>query len=244
MKKLYTLAIATLFAGASFAQSVDVSVELVSPASGSSVAPGIVSLEFNILNNGPDDIVEGDTIYFGALRGTEIVDSDGTVNSVNGIIIPAGAGSIASGGSIPWAAISAAVGGSFEVDCSGITTQAAVCALVLGIGADALTAAGDDEDPNPDNNTDCFTVDPALANIVELDFTEAVEVIFTESDIQISSELNQELNYSIVSITGQDVASGSLTNFEVISTEDWNRGVYIVRVEGAGEVTTSKVIVQ
>ncbi len=243
MKKLYTLAVATLLAGASFAQ-VDVEIELVSPTSGSSEAPGVISLEFNILNNGPDDIVEGDTIYFGALRGTDLVDSDGTLNSVNGIIIPTGFGNIASGGSIPWAAISAAVGGSFDVDCSGLTTQTSVCAYLAGIGSDALTQAGDDEDPVFDNNTDCFTVDPALANIVELDFTDAVDVSFTATEIQISSELNQELNYSVVSITGQVVASGSLTDFTTVSTEDWNRGLYIVRVEGANEVTSTKVIVQ
>jgi hypothetical protein len=243
MKKLYTLAVAALFAGTSFAQ-VDVEIELISPVSGSSEAPGVISLEFNIVNNGPGDIVEGDTIYFGALRGADLVDSDGTINSVNGIIIPAGAGSIAAGGSIPWAAISAALGGSFDVDCSSLTSQTDVCAYLAGIGSDALTQAGDDEDPDFSNNTDCFIVDPALANIVELDFDEAVEVTFTATEIQISSELNQEVNYSVVSITGQEVASGSLTNFAAVSTEDWNRGLYIVRVEGANEATSTKVIVQ
>lgn len=243
MRKLYTLAIATLFAGASFAQNTtDVSVELVTPASGSSQSPGVISIEFNIVNNGPDPIVAGDTVYFGALRGQDIVDSDGTVNSVNGLVIPQG-GDIASGSSIPWAAISTAIGGSFDVDASSLPTGSSVCALVLGVGSDALTQAGDDEDPNPDNNSDCFSVE-TTSNVVELDLVEAVNVNFNATEIQISSELNEELNYSVVSITGQEVAAGSMTDYTTVSTEDWNRGVYIVRVEGANEVTTTKIIVQ
>ena len=243
MKKLYTLAIATLFAGVSFAQ-VDVEAVLVSPASGSTQNAGVISIEFDILNNGPDPIVEGDTVYFGALiGGTTIVDSDGTQNSVNGIIIPQGFGNITAGNSIAWSTIAPAVGGSFDVDVANITQSTEVCALIAGVGSDALSQTGDDEDNNPQNNVDCFTAEPT-SSIEVLDFNDAVSVINTAAGIEISSELNNELNYAVVSVTGQQVANGSLTNFAPVSTDGWNRGIYIVRVEGAGEVTTKKIIVQ
>ncbi len=242
MKKLYTLAIAILFTGVSFAQ-VDVEAVLNTPASGSTQNAGVISIEFDILNNGPDPIVEGDTVYFGALVDQTIVDSDGNTNSVNGLVIPQGFGSITAGNSIPWAAISQAIGGSFDVDVSAISAPTDVCALVAGVGGDALTQAGDDEDNNPANNSDCFTAEPT-SSIEELDFDEAVSVNFNSSSIKISSDLNEELNYSIISVTGQQITNGSLADFAVISTEAWNRGIYFVRVEGTNNATVTKVIVQ
>ncbi|MEX2483457.1 MAG: T9SS type A sorting domain-containing protein [Brumimicrobium sp.] len=242
MKKIYVLALATLFSSVSIAQ-LDLEAVLISPASGSTEQAGVISIEFDILNNGPDTIVEGDTIYFAALVDQALVDSDGTQNSANGLLIPNGSPDILPGESIPWAAISAAIGGEFEVDASNITSEIDICAVVLGEGSNALEQGGDPDDPDPTNNIDCFTAEPT-SSVESESFDDVVNVELSGNNLEFTSENAEELDFTVVSISGQTVANGSFVNFSTVSTEGWKSGIYVVRVQGSQEVTSLKVAIQ
>ena len=235
MKKLYTLAIAAFcFTTFSFGQ-YDLEVTLVSPTAGSTTAGSSVSeIEYSITNNGPNDIPQGDTVFIAVLHSQNNYSINGTAGSATTIVLPS---ALTSGTTLQ----SSQIGANATLDLTGVDGQ--VC-MYITVGEQSFLNGNDPDDTNMDNNTSCFTADPSLAGVEELEFAEAVEVTFNSEEINISSELNKELNYSVVSITGQEVANGSVKNFTSVSTEGWNRGIYIVRVEGSNEVTTTKIIVQ
>jgi len=242
MKKLYFLG-AMLFAlsTTSFSQ-VDLETELITP-SAAVAAPGMFTLTFDLLNNGPDPIVVGDTIYFGYWIGNDLFDFDGTSNGVNGIIIPAGFPPVTAGGSIPWAVLET-VFGDIEVDGSGITATTDICIWVAGIGAASLGAAGDVNDPNQVNNFDCFDVDPSLASIENIALEEMVSIYATDNNIVMSSSSNEAVDFNVISISGQTVANGSFNSYNTISTDNLNAGIYVVSVTNGNEVKTVKIAVK
>jgi hypothetical protein len=51
--------------------------------------------------------------------------------------------------------------------------------------------------------------------------------------LDITSVLNDAVDYQIVSISGQTVESGSFNNHINISTEALNNGIYIVNINSA-----------
>lgn len=243
MKKLYFLG-AILFAlsTTAFGQvgTVDLQMELVTPTSGSVQAPGMYTLEFNLINNGPDEIIAGDTIWFGYWIGTDLFDFDGTPNGVNGIVAPA---NIPSGSNIPWAALSGAFG-VIEIDGTGITSVTEICAWVAGRGEVSLGANGDPNDPNLENNFDCFNVDPALASVENIALEEMISIFATDNNIVMSSSSDEAVDFSVVSISGQTVAAGSFNSYNTVSTDKLNAGIYVVSVTNGNEVKTVKIAVK
>lgn len=242
MKKIYFAALgAILLSGFSFGQ-VDLEVTLNTPTEGSNQAPGVYELEFDLLNNGPDPIVGGDTVYFGYWIGDDLFGPDGTPNSVGGIIYPEQAPNVEAGETIPWAAITQGIG-TISVDVSGETEATDVCAWVAGIGSIVLEGP-DPNDPDLQNNFSCFDIDPSLASVSELSLEDAISVEYMSNEVILTSSLDGELDYSVVSISGQQVANGSFSDYTSFSTEDLNAGIYVVNVKSDSESKTIKIAVQ
>jgi hypothetical protein len=239
MKKLYFLAIAVACSFTSFGQ-VDLETQLITP-SAATTAPGVYTLTFDLINNGPDPIVAGDTVYFGYWIGQDLFDFDGNANGVNGIILPAGFPDVTAGSTIPWAVLEQ-VFGTIEVDGSGITSLIDICIWVAGIGDAAL--AGNSNDPDGINNFDCFDVDPALTSVESIALEEMISIYATDNNIVMSSSSNEAVNFNVVSISGQTVAEGTFSSYNTVSTDKLNAGIYVVSVTNGNEVKTVKVAVK
>jgi hypothetical protein len=245
MKKLYTLSLTLLaFATATFAQR-DLRAQLVTPTSGSNNAPGTFNVEFNIVNNGPEAINAGDTIWVGYWVGNDLFSiSTGTANGVDGLIIPAGV-SIPSGQSLPWSVITQ-VTGPCTVTVSGQTTD--VCAWVAGVGHTALSATGDANDPNLVNNFDCFDVSLALYQ-EEIAATEklAIEMYEFEGKVYVTTGLDVSFGQlTVTNLMGQTVETFTHNNnYSIYELGHLSAGVYILNLTTpAGKSATQKITIK
>jgi hypothetical protein len=240
MKKLYFIAIAAfgMFSTALAQRTVDLSVVLTNHVPGSVKAPGVYELEFDLVNNGPDNIEPGDTIWFAYFIGDDLFGTDGTPNSVNGIVYPATAPAIEPQGTLPWMVLTSALG-TISVDVSGVTAATDVCAFVYPGMGDVNNPTT--PDPNPANNLSCFDIDPSLANINELSFNDVVNIAAIDGSIEISAANGENLTYNVVSLTGQTVANGTFNNFVSVDASNVNAGIYVVSVTNGTEKVNIKV---
>jgi hypothetical protein len=223
MKKLL-ISVAVLATTLSFGQvNRDLEAILGTPASGAVVAPGTISVEFSIKNNGPDAINAGDTIYFGYTVGQDIFSFDGTINQVEGAILPVGF-TIPAGQSLPWSVLTQ-VGGTISIDMTAQTTVQNICAIVLGVGAGALSATGDPADSNQDNNFDCFTVNP---NASLTENTVFASVYPNPATDVLNIKMNEEVaSVVITALDGKTVASETSTS---VNISGLNTGMYIYTI--------------
>lgn len=234
MRKIYFVLAASIGAFFTTNAQVDLSISLnspPSPVSGSTVAPDDYSVEFDLTNNGPDPIVEGDTIYFGIWIGNDLFSMSGVANNVNGIIMPVGAPNVEAGQTIPWTILSQVLAPA-TVFAASESAAIGACVWVAGIGSVVL-AGPDPNDPNLENNFDCFDIDPALANVENITFEDATSIDVNANSVDISTVLNESISYQVVSITGQVVESGSFNNHVNVSTEAFNNGIYIVNINSS-----------
>lgn len=241
MKKLYFIAIAAfgMFSTAIGQRTVDLSVVLTNHVPGSVKAPGVYELEFDLINNGPDNIIPGDTIWFGYFIGNDLFGTDGAPNGVNGIVYPAGAPAIEPQGTLPWAVLTGAFG-TITVDVSNATDATDICAFVLpGMGSNVNSPTV--PDPNPQNNFSCFDIEPSSANIAELSFTDMVNIAAIDGTIEISAANGENLTYNVVSLTGQTIANGTFNNFVSVDASNVNAGIYVVSVTNGTEKVNIKV---
>lgn len=162
MKKFYMLVAASFVAATSFGQlSYDLQLDLTTPASMSSVAPGNVSVEFDLTNNGPDAIPSGDTLFFSVIinpqlgANAEVFGLDGTTsNGADGIILPA---AVPSGFTLTYAMMQVALG-QITLDLSSRPAGTVVAIVCWGSGAAALSATGDTNETDDSNNIDAFLI--------------------------------------------------------------------------------------
>jgi hypothetical protein len=239
MKKLL-LSFAFLITFMSFGQiSRDLEAVLGTPASGAVVAPGTISVEFSIKNNGPDPISAGDTIYFAYSIGQSIFSFDGTPNQVIGAIIPTGV-TIPAGQSLPWAALSQVAGGGISINTATQTLPATICALVVGVGSASLTATGDPSDPDPQNNLDCFTVSANGASINENSVFSSVYPNPAQDilNIKVDGEIS---NITILTLDGKVVLSSSSST---INVSELTSGMYIYQVIVNDKISTGNFVKQ
>jgi len=227
MKKLL-LSVAVLATTISFGQANrDLRAQLITPASNAVVAPGTISVEFNIVNNGPDAIVPGDTVYFGYSIGQNIYSFDGTVNQVVGAIIPTGF-TVAAGQSIPWAVLTQVAGGGISIDMTAQTTVETICAVVLGVGSASVSATGDPADSNMGNNFDCFTVNP---NAFLSENVIAATVYPNPASDVLNIKMDEEIaSIVITTLDGKIVVSESSNT---INISELNAGMYLYTINAA-----------
>lgn len=82
MKRIYFIVAVMLFTALTgFAQrSYDTAIELIEPATGYTiVADATFNVKFKVTNNGPDDILAGDTLIWGVLVEGNLISQDGLV---------------------------------------------------------------------------------------------------------------------------------------------------------------------
>jgi len=220
MKKLL-LSIAVLTTTTlSFSQR-DLEIELVSPASGATVAIGQVSFSFNVKNNGPDAINPGDTLYLGYLVNTTFYSLDGVVNTASGLVIPDGF-TIPAGQSIPFAAFSSE---PITHDLTGIPTDSTVCPTVVGIG-EASLGGQDPNDPDMTNNFDCFIVSPN-ASIGEIS-TLGLNVYPNPAADVLNIKMNEEVaSVVITALDGKTVATETSAS---VTISGLNSGMYLYTI--------------
>ncbi len=227
MKKIYLFAVAALMGSMSFGQiTYDLQLDLTSPASGSTVAPGSISVSFNLINNGPDAVPAGDTLYFSYVinpqlgAGAEIFGMDGTPNGANGAILPQ---AFPTGVTVPSSALEVAFGEPVVLDLSSRPAGTAVAIVCWGANSAALTAAGDTRDSDPDNNSDIFLLGTlSVGNAGEISFnvfpnpaTDVLNVTATSEEIA---------SVSVLSLDGKLV---STTKGGTVDVSTLTSGVYI-----------------
>lgn len=241
MKKNYFLAAASFFAATfAFSQQYDLEMRLISPASNGSVAPASNVVTFEIENVGAADVESGKVVWLTYFIGTEDNFSwEGVAQQVDGVQLPQ---ALTPTTTIPSSALSVGLynGTDLIFNTSHITTLTPACAWIVGVDDDGSTiqdmaANGDPNDADNDNNVDCFMVDPALASVVELSLTDAVEVEVLPESLTINSSAIEPFSYIIFNVNGQLMAEGEVNGQTKVSTSELNNGAYILNVYSNSE---------
>jgi len=218
MRKIY-LAVAAMAAisTASFAQR-DLKAVLVSPESMSSVTGNTVEFTFNIVNDGPDPINGGDTLWVGYLVGQNFYSLGGALNEVSGLILPANL-TIAAGQTIPFAALS-----QNPISVNVTAANTVICGVVLGVNEAIDTPGEDPNDPDNDNNADCFIASPSGASIDELN---ALNVSVYPNPANDVLNISSTEAIESVNIFGFDGKLVSTSNSSSVNVSSLNAGMYI-----------------
>lgn len=219
MKKIYTL-IALLSTTLTLsAQSYDLELVLVTPTQGSSiVGEYATNVEFNLINNGPDAIAIGDTIWFDYIQGANTYSLDGTLSAASGFVVPA---PIVSGASFSSNDI-----GGLVINLGSITSNVSICVRCKGVNG-AVNSFQDPNDTNNANNINCFTATPP-ANVGLTEATIEISVypnpVSNELNITSSDEVS---SVAVITMDGKVVAYSKTTKVDVSALVS---GVYIYEV--------------
>lgn len=219
MKKLI-LSITAMCAAVTLNAQIDYDMQLdmISPASGSVVAPGDVSVSFNLLNNGPDAIPAGDTVYFVYTDGTDIFSLTGVVNQASGYILPAAF-------PVGTAISSTMLGINATLPLSSVADGTDICLVFLGRNSAALTQAGDTDDSDFTNNLDCFEVNSS-SSVEENSLSTSVYPNPANDVLNIVSS-EKVASVSIISMDGKVAMTTSETS---VAVGTLNSGMYIYEV--------------
>lgn len=247
MRKIYTLVASIFIAVTAFGQ-YDLEVNLVTPASMSTVGPvASQPIAFTMTNNGAT-IPANSSLWF---IGVRIIDqatqelfalSDGTLNQVEGVGLPM---AWETGMTVPSSMIEGAFDNPFSVNTS--TWEGNVVGVwVLGISEDPVNelVPEDPNDTNNDNNTDAFLVGTSSSIAIN---TKDIKVFPNPAKNLVNFQVDGLENGNIVisSITGQVVVNTTISGTEKVDVSNLNNGVYIYKVVDAnGEVVkTNKLVI-
>lgn len=219
MKKLYTLIAAVLTTATISAQSYDLQISLVTPASGASVVGQFATnVDFSLTNNGPDAILAGDTLWFGYFVGASLFSLDGVSNQVSGVILPT---AFSSGMSITAAQL-----GGLTINLGSITAATQVCIDCFGVNG-AIDTASDPFDTDFANNEDCFTATPpANVGLTEATIETSVYPNPASNVLNITSA-DEVSSVAVITMDGKVVANSKTTKVDVSALVS---GVYIYEV--------------
>lgn len=213
MRKLLASGLALCTFGA-LAQH-DIEVTLNSPASGAS-ATGVANftISYTITNNGPDVIPAGDTLYITVITATDNYSLPGVSGAVSLVVLPT---AIPVGAPLP----SATLGLNATMNLS--STSGPVC-VFAGIGSISLTADGNPDDSDMDNNADCFNSVPASAGI---DANQTLNVVAypnpATNNLQIAVEGDEVATISIITLDGKVL---STNQGSVVQIQSLMNGLY------------------
>lgn len=246
MKKFYTLLVATLLASTTFGQrSYDLQLDLVTPASGSDVAPGSIAVEFTLTNNGPDAVVAGDTVMFSYVVATSQTSQtiyslqNNATNNVTGVILPAGV-SIPVGGTFSSALLTAA-GLMVPFTLSSAPEGAMVFVVCHGLGAAALTETGDTNDTDAENNADYFFIGAPAVSISNVSTSTFAAYPNPATDVLNITSEEEITSINVLSLDGKIVAT---SNGASVNVSTLTSGVYVYQVTSISGATTANKFVK
>lgn len=198
--------------------SYDMQLDLVNPVSGSAAIPGMVTVNYSLINNGPDAIPSGDTLYFGYLIGTTIYSLSGVQGSVTGI-------KIAQAFPVATPISSTMLGIGLDIDLYGVPNGTNVCIAYFGRNAAALTQAGDPTDSDHANDGDCFVVN-SVTSVEQIELATSVYPNPANDVLNIVSS-EEIASVSIVSLDGKVVATTTNSSVDVSTLIS---GMYIYEI--------------
>ena len=249
MKKIYSLvAISSLALSTVVAQQYDMEIRLASPAAGSNVAPGNITVTYEIENVGAADVAAQKVIWIANLIGQNNFSWDGTAGQVDGVQLPQ---ALPPGQPIPSSVLSAGLFNNTPLvfNASSIAAVTPACVVIVGVDDDgstlqAMATSGvDPNDANMNNNIACFNINPALASIVELSVTDAVDVKVLPETLEVTSTSIEPFNYIVFSMNGQTMTQGEVKGNTEISTSSYENGAYILHIYSNSEKKTVKFAV-
>lgn len=227
MMKNYFL---TLLAGITFfSANAQLSITMTTPTPGTTIVANSFNPTVDIKNIGTTAIPTGDTIFYWINAGTSTspLSFGGTAGSWSIEILTA---PMAAGATITKTCVTY----SFTTPTS-TPTLVAICAkTALGLVAarDNATAA-----------SSCYTIDRSLASTNELALENSVKVFATSSMLNLSSTTAETLNYSVYSVSGKLVTSGTFTSSKQVDMI-FAKGIYAVVISNGKERFTKKIAVQ
>lgn len=220
----------------------DLEIALTSPASGATVPPSESQIiDFDITNNGPDDIPTGDTMFLAVLafNANYALGAGAPAGSVT--ILPLASQPISSGMTLN----SGDIGGGADFNTIQVTSGTEeVCIFAAYTRAGFSSQSGDPNDASMMNNISCFTVSAALLGFEDMKLSDVLSVVVKDNTIAINSADASSLDYVVVGLNGQAVANGNFNNSVEVSTEGFAPGIYLVSVTDGQQRETKKIYVK
>lgn len=237
MNKIYSLSLALCVATISFGQTYDLQLDLVTPTSGSTV-PGTssVSVDFTVINNGPDAIPAGDTLMFMYTNtgGADLFGINNMPLVATGFVLGT---DLANGSTISG---SMDLGGPFSFDLSAFPNDEICNVVCLGTGL-ASVFGSDPNETDLSNNFDSFIVSQT-SGLNELN---AELIIYPNPATNVLNVKSSEevASMTILRLDGSIVSTSTFSNQVGISA--LVPGIYVYQVVTiSGTVITNKFVKQ
>ncbi|SFT53238.1 Por secretion system C-terminal sorting domain-containing protein [Lishizhenia tianjinensis] len=234
MKKFLLTIACSAVAALTFGQK-EIAVTLNLPATNDVITQGVAfDLDFTVTNNGPDDLVVEDTVYFGlALDGQLVTQGVYAANRTTG--------TIAAGGSFTYTT------DIFSFPQLGDNNQHSFCVVVLLADSDSSYNFVSETDMT--NNQSCNDIQFAGSTASTTEFGQVVNAISAFPN-PATSTVNFEVSTGaeeivIYDVNGKAVRTVAVENeIETVDVSDLENGVYFyaVRFEN-GEVKQERLVV-
>jgi len=223
MKKLLATAFAVTLFSASFGQSADLELTVTMPATDTTHDDGI-EFTAQIKNLGPTNMSAGDTIFYG-------VYIDGALVFNSGFLL--GTSGLNSGDSLSFSRT------LVPTTHPTTTTYQNVC--IFAIPQDSYSDTGS---VLLANNIDCYTLSRSLVSTPENTLEGATKVFVANGMLNMNSTNNENLTYTVMSITGQVVSQGNFVSNKQVDLNGVAKGIYAIVLSNGTERVTKKVTVQ
>ena len=223
MRKI-TFFIIGLFVVCSYTlQAQDLGVTMVSPANGATyTTTDNVTLTFTLTNYGTASLTNGDTVYF---------QLTGNGTPIFTVYLTLGSNTLASG-----QAANISMPSPIQIPVTGNNMPVCIVITRSTLGADPVSA----------NNSSCVNITVTAAGIEEADVNSHISVYPNPSVGNLSIECDKEMiNVSVFSSLGQKVFDSNVNDLSLqLNTENYQEGLYFVKIKTNTGVTTKKIIVR
>jgi|TARA_B110000208_G_C11774548_1_gene431516 hypothetical protein len=226
MKNLLLTLFTALMFSASFSQ---VSPRITAPTTpGDTIRATNLSFTIDIENTSATTIPAGDTIwYWFRLDGGNFTSFALVSGGVSGALVPAG-------GLAPGASITRTLGPvNFQADPTATLFQKICAYAAVGINNVSLTS-----------DSSCYTIERSFASVNENTLENGTKVFAVNGVINMTSTSNENLSYSVISITGQTISQGNFINNKQVDLNNVSKGIYMVMITNGTEKVTKKVVIQ
>lgn len=230
MKNLLLTLFTALMVSVSFSQ---LSVTLVTPGplAGTTVhGPNNVTCTVDIQNTGTTAIPAGDTIFYWISLGTSTTPISFTGRggswSIDILSAPLAAGAKLT---------KSAQTGDFTTPPTSPTITDVCLRAAIGVVAARNTTSG---------ASSCYKINRLLASVDENKLEANTKVFVAAGILNMASTSNDNLIYSVVSITGQVISQGNFVNNKQVDLTGVAKGIYAIIITNGTEKVTKKVAIQ